>query len=425
MEVVSMPRLGQTMDAGVLVRLDVQAGESFDTGDLLYVVETEKVEIEVEAKQPGRLARWLVDEGDEIPVGDPLAVIVDQTGELPGAAAIDQFLGVHSEPAPVAASPSATPTPAPTPTPTATPAAAPAGADPQRRPRAMPRARAMAREHGVDLAAVVGTGDGGSISVADMERHLAAATAPAPAPAPLPAPVATPVSAPTAAPASPSAPGADVEPLTGHRRAMFASMTKSWTTIPHFVESICIDATNLIERRRAEPAPRPTITAYLIEALAAACREYPILHAESVPGGIRHRGPVAVSVATDTELGLVAPVLAAADQLDVRQIHAGLVDLAARARERRLTIDEVSGAGVTVSSLGAHGVEIGTPIIPPGQTSMLFAGAIKERPVVVDGLIAVRSTMWLTMACDHRLIDGATAARALDVVRSTLGDPRQ
>ena len=283
----------------------------------------------------------------------------------------------------------------------------------------MPRARVIAREHGVDLADVTGSGDRGSISVADMERHLAAL---AQASAPLPAPVAA-----APAPPSPAAAGlgARVEPLTGHRRAMFASMTKSWTTIPHFVESICIDATNLMERRRVEPAPRPTITAYLIEALAAACREYPILHAESVPGGVRHRESVSVSVATDTDMGLVAPVLAGADQLDVRQIHTGLVDLAERARERRLTIDEVGGAGVTVSSLGAHGVEIGTPIIPPGQTSMLFAGAIKERPVVVDGLLAVRSTMWLTMACDHRLIDGATAARALDVIRTTLGDPRQ
>jgi len=420
MEVVSMPRLGQTMDAGVLVRLDVGVGESFDTGDLLYVVETEKVEVEVEAKRSGRLARWLVDEGDEVPVGDPLAVIADQAGEMPGAAEIDQFLGLGAGVAVADADLPAPGSPAPLPSPAPVTQASATGSAPSpARPRAMPRARVIAREHGVDLADVTGSGDLGSISVADMERHLAAL---AQASAPLPAPVAA-----APAPPSPAAAGlgARVEPLTGQRRAMFASMTKSWTTIPHFVESICIDATNLMERRRVEPAPRPTITAYLIEALAAACREYPILHAESVPGGVRHRESVSVSVATDTDMGLVAPVLAGADQLDVRQIHTGLVDLAERARERRLTIDEVGGAGVTVSSLGAHGVEIGTPIIPPGQTSMLFAGAIKERPVVVDGLLAVRSTMWLTMACDHRLIDGATAARALDVIRTTLGDPRQ
>ncbi|MDW3214705.1 MAG: dihydrolipoamide acetyltransferase family protein [Ilumatobacteraceae bacterium] len=415
MQVLSMPRLGQTMDAGVVVRLAVEVGDSFATGDLLYVVETEKVEIDVEAKSAGRLARWVAGEGDEVPVGETLAVITAPDESAPSDDDVDRFLAGGSA---VADTPS-------------TPAA-PSGehtgpVTSGRGPRAMPRARALAREHGIDLASVTGTGDRGSITSADVERHLAAADTSGAAlpPPPPPVPDSMPAAATDEHDEQNDAADDGVEALTGHRRAMFFSMEKSWTTIPHFVESVCIDAGALLDRRRAVTEGRPTITAYLIEALAAACSELPVLHAEIVGAGIRHREYVSVAVATDTEFGLVAPVLRDVGSLDVGEIHTRLQDLAERARTRRLTIDEVTGAGVTLSSLGAHGVEIGTPIIPPGQTAMVFAGAIKERAVVVDGQVVARPTMWLTLAADHRLIDGVTAAKALDAVRTALGDPRR
>lgn len=415
MQVLSMPRLGQTMDAGVVVRIAVAAGEAFETGDLLYVVETEKVEIDVEAKSAGRLARWVVVEGEEMPVGATLAVITDADESAPPDDVVDRFLSGATSPSASTESPGASGDA--TAASGETDASGPTTSG--HRVRAVPRARALAREHGIDLTAVTRTGDNGAISVDDVERHLAAGAADTSRSTP-----AIPSAAAVSAGDDRDDDQDDVEALSGHRRAMFFSMEKSWTTIPHFVESVCIDATALLARRRAQSTDRPTITAYLIEALAAACRELPVLHAEIVGAGIRHRPNVSVAVATDTEFGLVAPVLADIGALDVGEIHTRLQDLAERARTRRLKIDEVTGAGVTLSSLGAHGVEIGTPIIPPGQTSMLFAGAIKDRAVVVDGNVVARPTMWLTLAADHRLIDGVTGAKALDVVRAALGDPR-
>lgn len=385
MDLLSMPRLGQTMDAGVVVARHVEEGASFFEGDPLFTVETEKVETEVEAKADGRLLRWLVADGAEVAVGTPVAVLGGPTEEV-DAASIDSFLR-HDAPS-EAESSSADP-----------PQAVPESTMSPTSVKAMPRARALAKEAGLDLSDVAAGGDG-SVTVADVEAYIARRR------------VET----------VPPSDGPQVTRIDGHRRAMVASMTASWATIPHFTELVEVDASALLSERQQHPGPDrpPTVTAYLIREFARACRTVPLIHAGLVAAGLLERERVDMAVAVDTPQGLVAPVMRGVDQLDVHDIAARLADLADRARGRRLTIADVEGGHVALSNLGAYGVHAGTPIIPPQHTAMLFCGAIVERPVVVAGEIVVRPMMWLSLTCDHRLIDGATAARALQALRASI-----
>jgi pyruvate dehydrogenase E2 component (dihydrolipoamide acetyltransferase) len=406
MDLLSMPRLGQTMDVGVIVARHVDVGAPFAAGDVLYTVETEKVETEVEAKTDGRLLRWLASDGDEIAVGSPVAVLA-HAGDPTDDASVDRFLAgddpIASTDTPGVVSDELRASP-----PTVSTVSS-------GRVRAVPKARSIAREHGVDLADVAASGEG-PITVPDIEAHLARRAAAPPA---RPNPAAAPMVAPL-----PAAPASGPEPvrLDGNRRAMVSSMTTSWSTIPHFTEMIEVDASSLL-RERAEfdgPGKAPTVTAYLIREFAAACRAVPILHAGLVDGGMIERDQVDMAVAVDTDQGLVAPVMRGADRLDVVEIGDRLRGLAERARSRRLQIADVEGGHVALSNLGAFGVQAGTPIIPPRQTAMLFAGSVVERPVVLAGEIVIRPMMWLSLTCDHRLIDGATAARALQALRTSV-----
>lgn len=421
MDLLSMPRLGQTMDVGVIVARHVDAGAPFAAGDLLYTVETEKVETDVEAKTDGRMLRWLAADGEEVAVGAPVAVLAhadDPTDD----ASVDRFLAGDA--------PSSVPESAPAPpvSDLPPPPSSPAPTAVSGRVRAVPKARAIAREHGIDLSAIAVDGDR-PITVPDVEAHIARLAAP---PTPLTPTQPDPTSAATVVPARaappgaaplPDAPAGGPEPirLDGNRRAMVASMSTSWSTIPHFTEMIEVDVSSL-QRERAHydgPGKAPTVTAYLIREFAAACRAVPMLHAGLVEGGMIERDQVDMAVAVDTDQGLVAPVMRGADRLHVVEIGEQLRDLAERARARRLQISDVEGGHVALSNLGAYGVQAGTPIIPPRQTAMLFAGSVVERPVVVDGEIVVRPMMWLSLTCDHRLIDGATAAKALQVLRTS------
>lgn len=419
MDLLSMPRLGQTMDVGVIVVRHVDAGAAFTAGDPLYTVETEKVETEVEAKTDGQVLRWLAADGDEVAVGAPVAVL-GRPGDPTDDASIDRFLAGDAPNASASSAASAasdTAAPGRTASDLPPPSATPAPTASSGRVRAVPKARALARQHGIELAHVTVSGDG-PITVPDVEAHLAHRAAPPEPPASVGSSVATTSSAPLP-PAPVDGPGP--VRLDGNRRAMVASMATSWSTIPHFTEMIEVDVSSLL-RERAQfdgPGKAPTVTAYLIREFAAACRAVPMLHASLVEGGMLERDQVDMAVAVDTDQGLVAPVMRGADRLHVVEIGERLRDLAERARSRRLQISDVEGGHVALSNLGAYGVQAGTPIIPPRQTAMLFAGSVVERPVVVDGEIVVRPMMWLSLTCDHRLIDGATAAKALQALRAS------
>ena len=310
MRMLTMPRLGQTMDHGTVLRHVVAARELFAEGDVLYVVETEKVEVDVEARAPGRMMRWLAAEGVERDVGDPIAIMADPN-ESPADDDVAAFIGTYrlGEGADDDVEPSE---------PVTSARAEPATGG---RVRAMPKARAMAAEHGLDLAAIAaGVGDR-PVTPADVRAQVELRT-----------PTISPD--PTAAPDGPSNLGDEVEQLVGPRRAMARQMAASWATIPHFVESVLVDATSLVAvRRRSGPrgARPPTVTAYLAAALATVCVEVPVLHASLVGEALRRHADVNMNVAIDTPHGLMAPVIHCIQSLAVHEIAVRLDDLASRA----------------------------------------------------------------------------------------------
>lgn len=394
-----MPRLGQTMEHGTVLHQRVVAGATFVEGETLYVVETEKVEIDVEAKSSGRLVRWLVAEGDEREVGAPLAVFTsDATVVNPDD--IDEFL-VSTNSGQVITSTSTS-----TPVVGNSTAGAPA---PPSRLRVLPKARALAQQHGIDLHQLAARVGDRPITVQDVQSLL---------------PHTEPDAEPDAV-AGPPATGR-VEHLVGLRRTMARRMTTSWSEIPHFVQTDLVDMSAVIRHRehlRVEGQRPPTITAYLARALVVACHEVPLLSARVEHDTVHFHDEVRLNIAVDTPHGLVTPVLHHLSTEDLFEISSRLDDLVIRAREQRLGLPDMTGGTVTLSNLGAHGADLGSPVIQPGQTALLFAGRLAPRAVVVDGDVVACDTVWLSLACDHRVLDGATAARALETIRNVLIEP--
>jgi pyruvate dehydrogenase E2 component (dihydrolipoamide acetyltransferase) len=421
MRVLRLPRLGQTMEAGTVVAWLVEPGATFEQGDVVYEVETEKVETEVAAPTAGRLVRVLVEPDREVPVGTPLAVVADP-GDAVNDAAVDAFvatladdpvasLGDGDDPAaPVADDPAASLGDDPA-APVADDLPAPGGVE--ERVRAMPAARRLAQELGVDLAGIDGSGPRGSITIDDVRQAAAAAPAPADASSRTDR---APASAGDVSGQGPAGPG---EALTGAARRMADHLARAWQQIPHFHEIVEVDVSSLVGDR-SDGDQRITINDRLVAAVAAAAREVPELNATFEDGRLLRHDDVNVAVAIATDRGLITPVVRRTDDLDLPTLSARLRDIVARAREGRLAVDELSGGTITVSNLGMFGVDTGTPVINHPQVALLFAGAVRERAVVVDGQVVARPTMFLTLACDHRVVDGAMAARFLAVVTAHL-----
>ncbi|MEA1015355.1 2-oxo acid dehydrogenase subunit E2 [Sphingosinicella sp. LY1275] len=218
----------------------------------------------------------------------------------------------------------------------------------------------------------------------------------------------------------------ETERLTGVRKAMAGAMARSWAEIPHFAEIVLIDAQPLLdrlERVRAEAAPdapRPSINDLIVHAAIAALAVEPALNGIFVDGRIERPADVAIAFAVATEHGLMTPVVRNAEALSLPELGRTIRDLSERARARRLAPEEFEGAVMTVSNLGAYGVDTGFPVINQRQTALLFAGSLIERPFVIDGQVVARSTLYLTLACDHRIIDGVTSARYLGALRAIL-----
>lgn len=413
MRVLRLPRLGQTMESGTVVAWLVEAGSAFDQGDVVYEVETEKVETEVAAPAAGTLVRILVEPGLDVPVGTALAVVTDP-GESVDEPTVDAFLasldGSPVEPSndDVVSRGGADDGEIDA-TDLAGTGGEPTDARAAGRVRAMPAARRLAQELGVDLAGIDGSGPRGSITVDDV-RHAAAAT-----PATRDASSRTervPASAGRLSGEGPAGPG---EELTGAARRMADHLARAWQQIPHFHEIVEVDVSSVVEDRSGAGA-LITINDRLVAAVAAAAREVPELNATFEHGRLVRHDDVNVAVAIATDRGLITPVMRQADALDLVTLSTRLRDVVARAREGRLAVDELSGGTITVSNLGMFGVDTGTPVINHPQVALLFAGAVRERAVVVDGQVVARPTMFLTLACDHRVVDGAMAARFLAAV---------
>lgn len=413
MHILHLPRLGQTMKSGVINHWYVTEGESFEVGDVLYELETEKMNTDVEAKLPGTLARLVTETGVEVPIGTTLAVVADP-GEIPtdqdiaDALARDQGGMPADAPGPGSdaglpgrqlAGRSAQAAQGPGPAGATGPSTVPAPG----RVRAMPKARALAAGRGLDLALITGTGPDGTITVADVEN----ATVPVAA-------------AGEAEPADAAV--RERRPVRGIAKAMAENVTRSWREVPQFVQQTWADASAL-QRRRSQAAEQGTpvsLTALLIAAVAQAVEAVPEANASFRGEEIVLYSEVNVSVAVATSQGLTVPVLRGVQKLDLAGIAAGLRDLADRAVAGRLGPGDFSGGTITVSNLGMSGVETGFPLVNAPEAVIVFAGAVVERPAASGGQVVIRPELGLAIGYDHRVLDGATAARFTSALRGAL-----
>ncbi|MCX8170855.1 MAG: 2-oxo acid dehydrogenase subunit E2 [Candidatus Bathyarchaeota archaeon] len=414
---IIMPKLGQTMEKGKILRWLKKEGERVEKGEPLLEVETDKAVLEVESRSSGILKRILAHEGEIVSVAKVIGYIAEEGEPLPQEAPQES----------VAAAETGAPTPLQA-------VGAPEEMGEKRLEReikASPLARKIARERGVDLTQVVGTGPGGRITEKDVLDYLAKREAAKPAPPPTSAPAAVSiVSGREAAVVMPEFEGFQVIPISGMRSAIARKMTYSKTNIPHFYISVEVDMTEAA-RLREELIPiietktgvRLSFTHMLVKAVAMALREYPQLNALCDGESIKISKDINIGIAVGLEDGLIVPVLRKADSLDLAQIASKTESLITKAREKRLSEDEFTGGTFTISNLGVFEVDSFTAIINPPEVAILAVGRIRDKPVVVGGEVKVRKMMNITLSADHRAVDGLIAAKFLGRVKELLEKP--
>jgi pyruvate dehydrogenase E2 component (dihydrolipoamide acetyltransferase) len=424
---IVMPRLSDSMEEGTILRWMKSRGDSVEQGEELVEIETDKANMVYEAPAAGTLIEVVAAEGDTLPIGEVIAR-VGEPGEAPSGdgAPREQTTPAASESPPSSPAPPAAARPQSATTPAEAPAP-PAPATGDGRVKASPLARRIARERGLDLAGVAGSGPGGRIVKADVER--AATAAPAVPAAPPPA----------AAPAAPT-PGAAERPETAKGSVSFEDLTKLQSTVarrmaeskataPHFYLSVEADMTRVVEARArlkaaaGEGEAVPSFNDLVVKACAIALREHPRANGAYRDGRLELYSRVNVGVAVAARDALVVPTVFDADQKGLRQIATETRALAERVREATITPPELSGGTFTVSNLGMFGIANFAAVINPPQAGILAVGAIAERPVVRDGEIGVGNVMPMTLACDHRILYGADGARFLDRIRNLLEEP--
>ena len=393
---VVMPALEMAQETGKLVSWKKREGEPVKKGEMLLEVETDKAVVEIEAAGDGVLSAVTAKEGDVVPVGQTIAWLL-KPGETVPIGGPQMQSGRKMDSAPAAAAAAAAPV-APEP-------ASAAGA------KISPKARRLAREHGVDIATLRGSGPGGEILAEDIMKAASAAP---------PAATARPTPPPTAAPSG----SPDVVSSIG--RIMAERTTQSWTSVPHFFVTREVDATALnATRERWIPiiekshGVKVTHTDLIVAAVARALHLHPRMNGSWANDKISVNSHVNVALAMAVENAVVTAVIKDTDRIGLGDIAKQRKELAERARANRLQPADITGATFTISNLGMFNVDAFTAIIVPPQAGILAVGAIADRVVARDGLIGVRPTVNLTLSSDHRVVDGARAAAFLnDVVLS-------
>jgi pyruvate dehydrogenase E2 component (dihydrolipoamide acetyltransferase) len=398
---VVMPALEMAQETGKLIAWKKKEGERVSKGEMLLEVETDKAVVEVEALGEGILAGITAREGDVVPVGQTIAWLLKPGEPLPASAAASSAAPAADPPSPPAA---AGPGPAPAPA---------AGV------RISPKARRLAREHGVDITAIRGSGPGGEVLADDVMKAAAGGASPAAAPG---------ASAAVPAAAGPAGPP-DAGAVSSIGRIMAERTTASWTSVPHFFLAREVDATALsAARERLVPViershgVKVTHTDLIVAAVARALRRHPRMNGSWGSGSVVLHAEVNVALAVAVEHAVVTAVIRDADRLALGDIARRRRDLGERARANRLQPSDISGATFTISNLGMFGVDAFTAIIVPPQAGILAVGAIADRVVASGGMIGVRPTMTLTLSSDHRVVDGAGAAAFLNDVVLALGE---
>ena len=414
---VVMPRLSDSMEEGTILAWLVKPGEEVAVGDEIAEIETDKANMAYESDVAGTLTEILAPEGATVAIGAPIARIGgDRDGEGQGAAPAGP-VGAGDRPSPPVAEASSE-TGRPTPPPAGETAASTPQAPAGERVKASPLARRLAKERGVDIASLQGSGPGGRIVKADVEG-AEARPAPAAPPAAAPAPTAT-----------ETAKGeTTVVELNKLQQTIARRMAESKATAPHFYLTAEIDMGRAVQARRAIKAAAsegdvvPSFNDMVVKACAIALRELPKANGSYKDGRFELYSRVNVGVAVAAEGALVVPTVFDADRKGLRQIATDTRALAAKVREGTVTPPELSGATFTVSNLGMFGiVEFGAVVNSP-QAAILAVGAIREEPAVRDGQIVPAQLMKATLSCDHRILYGAEGAELLARVRALLEEP--
>ena len=406
-----MPKLGLTMEEGTILKWRKGEGEAVEKGEIILDIQTDKVEYEVESPGGGLILKTLAGEGAVVPCGTDIAVIGEAGEDISGFEGEPDKAPEKAEPT-VADAP-ATPPPAPAPAP-APAAPVPAQTAPAGRVFASPAARRVARELGIDYRVLTGSGPGGRIVQADV-RAAAASGLPA---------------APAAAASGPAA-VASSTPLAGMRKIIADRMLASWSQVPRITMQAEVDLTNLLAVREAsrqawenDLGVRVSINDLILFYTARAVRRCPAVNVRLAENALEQMRDVNIGVAVAVEQGLMVPVIRGADQKSIDAISRESRALAEAARAGALGLDALAGGTFTISNLGAYGVDHFSAIINHPESAILSVGAAKERAVVRNGEVVARTTAFVGINADHRLVDGAPAAEFLATLKDMLEHPK-
>ena len=443
---ITMPRLSDTMERGTIIKWNVKEGDAVSAGDNVADIETDKATMEMQVYDDGVVAKIIVPEGVTVDVGTLIAIVAEQDEELDDVASrapvqedVASRASTHTEAA-VEHTPQET-----------QPVAAPAGGD--GRVKTTPVARRLAEEHEIDVNTLQGSGPGGRIVKRDVIRaveagHETAAAVPPAARAAIPAPPAPPVPAAPAAPATPipTTPVAATTaieaagtlrpgsvPLSGIRQTIARRLVEAKATIPHYQVTVTFAMDSLLSLRKTlndqlvEQGVKLSVNDFLVRACALAIHQHPEFNASWGGDHLEIHGEVniglAVALPADRGGGLVVATIRDADRKSLRTISEDSKFLAGKARTRGLTLEEMADSTFTISNLGMFGVEHFTAIINPPNSAILAVGAALQKPVVRNDELAVGWEMSATLSLDHRIIDGASAARYLATLKQLIENP--
>ena len=426
---ISMPKLSDTMTEGTLAKWLVKEGDEVKAMQSIADVETDKATMELQSHYTGKLHKIIVQPGKKVPLNAPLAVILEEDEAVP--ADLDEQIAKASAAVTAAAQPKAADenkASGPTTRVSAPSARRPVAPAVQRRAasaasdvrvKASPLARKVAAERGVDLGSVTGTGPGGRIVREDVESAPVGGSSNGPAR--------------SAAPAIRPVAGPDDErvPVSGMRTIIADRLLASKTQIPHFYLNMEVDAAPLMQFRAHLNAANEktggnkyTVNDFIIKAVVRAAQEVPAINAAWDGDAIVKFKHVGLSVAIAVEDGLVTPVIKAADTKTLLQISESVKDMASRAKNKKLSPDDYAGGTITVSNLGAFGIDTFSAIINPPQAAIISVGSIRKVPIVdAKGQIVAGERMWVGLSGDHRVVDGAVAATFLAAMRKLLENP--
>ena len=442
---IEMPKLSDTMTEGTLLKWHKKVGDSVEIGEILAEIETDKATMEMEAFDDGVLTEILVPEGGTVPIGALLAVLNGDSGSTPKPPDLTNIAPPPPPPPPVPQRASVT--------------IPPTSVSPSfgQRVISSPLARKIATDLGIDLSTLIGTGPAGRITASDVEAasHAPARVVPssstpsseAVAAAALVAsikskpavPIGSPLSTPEPAPASMPAPqaiaplvkpGDELVQLSTMRKIIASRLIISKTTIPHFYLHLEIDAAPLISLRQQineqtehTHGNKYSVNDFILKAVVNAALAVPAVNASFAADHIVRYKHIGLSIAIAVDDGLVTPVIKEAETKSLLAISQAVKDFAVRAKDKKLKPDEFDGGTITVSNLGAWGIESFDAIINPPQAAILSVGAAIEKPVVKNGQVVPGLRMNLGLSCDHRVIDGALGARYLKEIKDLLEKP--